>query len=132
MKKLLIALMAMFTVCNAAFADATGLKVVMKEGGDDAIQILFTDSPVLTHNEDGTEIIIKYAGAESPAVFKTADVAMMAFAEITETSGIQQLFRPENDAVMGIYSLGGQKITNAAEMQKGKVYIINGHKVLVK
>lgn len=133
MKKLFIALVAMLAINVAAFAEANGLKIVMNEETEGATQILFTDSPVLTHNEDGTEISISYAGAESPVVLKTASIAKMVFVEIKDTpTGLEQLFPAENDAVKGIYNLNGQKVSNMNEMQKGQVYIINGKKVLVK
>ena len=133
MKRLFIALVAMLAVNVATFADVNGLKVVMNEGINGVTQILFTKSPVLNHNEDGTEISISYAGAESPVVLKTADIAMMVFVEIKDDpTGLEQLFPAEKDGVKGIYNLNGQKISNTKEMQKGQVYIINGKKVLMK
>lgn len=117
----------------AAFADVNGLKIVMNEETEGATQILFTKSPVLSHNADGTEISISYTDMESPVVLKTADIAKMIFVEIPDTpTGLEQLFPAENDDAKGIYSLSGQKISNVKAMQKGQVYIINGKKVLVK
>lgn len=133
MKKLFIALMAMFTLSTAAFADATGLRIVMNEETEGATEILFTASPVLTHNENGTEISISYAGAESPVVLKTASIAKMIFVEINDpTTSVEQLFPAEKDAEKGVFSLDGKKISTMGELQRGKVYIINGKKVMVK
>lgn len=133
MKKFFIALLAMLAANVAAFADVNGLKVVMNEETQGATQILFTKSPVLTHSADGSEISITYAGAESPVVLKTADIAKMVFVEITDTpTGLEQLFPAENDDAKGIYNLNGQKVSDVKKMQKGQVYIINGKKVLVK
>lgn len=132
MKKLLLALMAMFVVSTTALADATGLRIVMNEETEGVFEILFTASPVLSHNEDGTEISIAYQGAETPAVFKTANIAKMIFTEVEGTTALDQLYPAEKNAVKGIYSLDGKKISGMNDMQKGRVYIINGKKVLVK
>lgn len=123
----------MFALNVATFADVNGLKIVMNEEVGGATQILFTKSPVLSHNADGSEISIAYGGEENPVVLKTADIAKMIFVEITDTTtGLEQLFPAENDGAKGIFNLNGQKVSNMNEMQKGQVYIINGKKVLVK
>lgn len=133
MKKLFIALMALFAINVATFADVNGLQIVMNEETEGVTEILFTDSPVLSHNADGTEISISYAGAETPVVLKTADIAKMVFVEIPDSpTGLNQIFPAENDAVKGIYNLNGQKFSSVNELKKGQVYIINGKKVMVK
>lgn len=132
MKKLFIALMAMLAVNTAAWAQGvakpTGLVLTLKN--TPVQQVLFTDAPVLTHSEDCTQITISGNGFEA-VTFDVADVEEMTFAYIDRTiTGIEKLVQNDDiNARQGVYDLNGLRVNS---IQKGKVYIVNGKRVMIK
>lgn len=132
MKKIALTLCIMLMAVASAWAEGeiTGLKIEMKDAANGYTQILFTDSPVLTHDLENGVIIITVNGTEHDKL-PLSEVKGLSFVNIDETvTGVEKLFPQTNKtAKQGIYTLGGQKVN---KVQKGQVYIINGTKVLVK
>ncbi len=125
----------MLTTMVSAWAEGeiTGLKIDMKDASKGYVQILFTDSPVVTHNLEESQVLINATGIETQ-VLNMDDIKDMTFLNIDKTiTGIENIFSPSDaNAPKGIYTLGGKRVQKMQDLHKGQVYIINGNKVLVK
>lgn len=132
MKKITLTLCTMLMAIASAWADdnVTGLKIDMKDETKGYAQILFTDSPVINHDLDHSQLVISATGIED-VVLNIDEVNSLTFVHIEQTeTGIEQLFpQAEQTSAKGIYTLSGQKVDT---VKKGQVYIINGNKVLIK
>lgn len=116
-----------------AEGDITGLKIEMNDESQGYVQILFTDSPVVTHDLTEAQLVIKADGIDEVKISMT-DIKDMKFLDVEQTiTGIENLFpQIEKNAAKGIYTIGGQRVLKMHDMKKGNIYIINGNKVMVK
>lgn len=127
MKQILLIITIICTLCTTVHAadELNALRLTLKEGKGDAVEIAFVANPVVKHNDMG-EIIITTDNEEM--TFKLADIEKMMFFHNSSAS-IINAYNDKDGSKQGIFTIDGKQTDSIKA--KG-IYIINGKKVIVK
>lgn len=127
MTRILLIIALFCTLCTTVHAadSPNALRLMLKEGKGEAVEIAFVANPVVKHN-DNSEIIITTDNEE--VAFKLADIVKMVFFHNTSAS-IINAYNDNDGNRQGIFTIDGKQMDNVKA--KG-LYIINGKKVIVR
>lgn len=132
MRKFFIALLTMMAVSTASWAeDVTNKGFIITLNGEETL-VLYTENPVLTHNEDGTKVFITRTTDEGTVTdeLNALEIKLAFCTAETEGTGIELNVQDgENSYKAAIYDLNGRRVSKTV---KGQIYVVNGKKVMVK
>lgn len=119
-KKSIMTVLALSMSCSMAMASFTE-KVTISDGTS-------VTETVKQLSFDGDKVILTFENGSQLAV---DDLSKLSITLIYEATGINTATADVKKTPEGIYTLDGQK-ANAGNLKKGKIYIIDGRKTLVK
>lgn len=115
-------------VSTASWAEEVTNGFIITIAGQET-KVLFTENPVLTHSEDGTQVYLSRDGKET-VTLDALNIAVECCTLSETGTGIElNIQNGENGRNVVMFDLNGRRVNKAV---KGQVYVIDGKKVMVK